>query len=180
MAQIYMILDGISSREVGLCCKTHRPVLPPLTPSLEAISGVDGSYDYGNNVYEDRTIDVDFYTYAPTFEAFRYSIRDIAKWLSRKGRIVFTDEPDKYYIGRVYVSPMLDQSVISAGRFTASFLCEPFAYGAADSFGKTDNLTMELPVDYKGTHSACCKIIIRNTGTTPIINPKITHFMKTD
>lgn len=180
MAEIYMSLAGISCKELGLHCKTHRPVLPDLSESLLEVSGRDGSYDYGNNSYRNRTISVDFYISRENFKSFRLDIRRIAAWLRRKGEIRFSDEPDKYYYGRCYQSPMLEQAFSSSGTFSVSFLCEPFAYGTGISEGKAGISPVNLPLSYPGTYPSCCKIIIRNTGTTPISNIRIQHNIESD
>lgn len=178
MSEIYMTLDGVSCKELGLHCKTERPVLPELEESLIEVSGRDGSYDYQNNTYKDRLLTVDFFILRNNFESFRLNIRDVAAWLRRKGRITFSDEPDKYYIGRCYQSPPLEQVGAPAGRFSAVFTCEPFAYAAAVTEQASGTAAVTVPLDYPGTYKTPCKIIIRNIGTTDITNIDLTHIFR--
>ena len=172
---------GVSCRELGLHCKTHRPVLPELSESLIEVSGRDGAYDYGNNNYRNRLVTVDFFI-SPRqgFENFRLDVRRVAAWLRRKGEIRFSDEPDKYYVGRCYQSPDLEQATSPAGSFSAQFVCEPFAYGAAMTQELVSDTPATIPIDYPGTYPACTTIIIRNAGSTPVQGIRIRHNIESD
>lgn len=164
-----MTLDGVSSKEVGLNVKTHRAVLPSRHESTFEVSGRPGFYDYGNNPYIDRLITVDFFVKDTTFPTFREHILAVADWLSKKGRITFSDDPPgRYYEGAVYDQIDLEQAIVPSGRFSATFKCQPFQYGQAQEFETIGNTPVVVPIDYQGTHSNCCRIIIRNTGSTSI------------
>lgn len=170
----------MSCKSLGLYCKTHRPVLPELSESLLDVSGKHGSYDYNNNTYRDRLITVDFFVSRNNFKDFRLDIRKVAAWLRRKGEIRFSDEPDKYYFGRCYQSPDLEQITTPVGLFSAVFVCEPFAYGQTISQNQTGAIPVTLPVDYPGTFPACTTIIVRNIGSTPIKGIRIRHNIESD
>jgi len=180
MSEIHMSLAGVSCQTLGLHCKTHRPILPELNDSLVSVSGRDGSYDYQNNTYQDRLITVDFFISRTNFTEFRLDIRKVAAWLRRRGEIRFSDEPDKYYFGRCYQSPMLEQAGAPFGTFSATFLCEPFAYGAAQNESVTGSTPVALPIHYEGMYPTCCRIIIRNTGNTIMNGLRIRHSIRTD
>lgn len=180
LSEITMTLAGISCRELGLHCKTHRPVLPELSESLLEVSGRHGSYDYNNNTYRDRMVTVDFFIKRNDFPNFRLGLRKVAAWLRRKGEIRFSDEPDKYYIGRCYQAPDLEQIVTPTGLFSAVFICEPFAYGQTITQSQTGAIPVTVPISYPGSFQACTTIIVRNTGTMPIHGIRIRHNMETD
>ena len=58
-------------------------------------------YDYGAKNYEERLITI---ICILTKKLTRAETREIAYWLSRKGRLTLWDEPDKYYIAEIYDS----------------------------------------------------------------------------
>ena len=178
MSEIYMKLDGVSSKDVGLHVKTHRTVLPEMSESAIDVMGRDGFYDYENNNYKNRLIEVDFFVVQRNFVDFRKQIRSIALWLSQKGEIWFSDEPDKVYIGRTYDAPALDQIGSPHGRFSASFKCQPFAYGEAKSDEVISQPVVTVPIEYPGTAHSCCKLIIKNVGDNPLNTITITHIAK--
>jgi len=170
-----MILDGVSSKEVGLHIKTHRTVSAERQQSLFEAAGRDGFYDYNNNPYTNRLLEVDFFVMKNNFPDLREQVRQVSTWLKRKGSIHFSDDPGgMYYEGAMYQSPVLEQSLTSSGRFSATFLCQPFLYGQAEQFEVIGLPSVSVPVAYAGTHDACCQIIVRNIGNVPVDNVKIT------
>lgn len=85
------------------------------------------------------------------------NIRQIFSWLSGKGKLIFSDEPDKYY-------NVLSDDIISLQRiddriqsFEIKFVCEPFAYSVSNPFVSTpmgmddDTLTGTMTVINNGT-----------------------------
>jgi len=67
--------------------------------------------------------------------------REIAKWLysSNWGKLILWDEPDKYYLARIYNESNLD-SFINLGEAILEFECQPFAYQIIDT---DDDLSWE-------------------------------------
>lgn len=172
---ITMSIAGVSSANVGLYVKTHRSVIAEATPNILEVSGRDGFYDFGDNTYKARYTDVDFFLQDKSFPDLWDHVRKVAAWLARKGEIRFSDEPDKYYIGRTYSAPVLEQKLTPSGRFSATFLTQPFAYGPSQSDEASGVGSVHVPINYPGTTPSCCLIIIRNDGDTPISNIQITH-----
>ena len=169
ISEIYMTLDGVPSKEVGLHVKTHRAVFPARYESIFEVSGRDGYYDYDNNPYIDRIITVDFFVKDNAFPTFREHIRAVADWLSKKGKITFSDDPPgRYYEGATYGQVDLDQAIVPSGRFSASFKCQPFQYGRAQEFESIGSTPVMVPIDYEGSQGNGCRIIIQNTGSTSI------------
>ena len=144
-------------------------LFPDLRPRKVTNPLRHGSYDYGAKYYNERPIPVGCVTdWKPT----RADARELAYVLSRKSSIRFWHEPDKFYIGRVYEGPTLEELRNVGHKFTLNFILEPFAYGDIVT-GEFEG-TMLHP-DYKGTAPAPTVITIRNVGTTPITGIQITQ-----
>lgn len=86
----------------------------------------------------------------------REELRELAFVLSSKGRIALWDEPDKYYIGRIYKPVDLNYLFMAGHTFTLSFLCEPFAYGG------TYDGALPRRIQYPGTARTPARISITN------------------
>lgn len=145
-------------------------LLPSLRPRKVTIPLRDGAYDFGAKYYNER--DGVQITCVTTRVITRDETREIAYTLSKKAPIRFWTEPDKYYIGRVYQAPTLEQLRNIGNRFPLVFVCEPFAYG--DTYTTAfDGLT--LPVEYKGTAPTPTYIQITNNGTAAAVNIRISQ-----
>ena len=85
------------------------------------------------------------------------NIRNIFSWLLGRGKLIFSDEPDKYY-------NVISDDVISIQRiddriqsFEIKFICEPFAYSVTNPFVSTpmgmddDTLTGSMTIINNGT-----------------------------
>jgi predicted phage tail component-like protein len=121
-----------------------RPILPTLRPRKMTIPGKDGAWDFGNNTYDEQIVRV-VCTMLRPFK-IQDQIRDIARWLSQKGDIVFSDEPDKYYTGRIY-SEITQVITGSQGQFVIPFMCDPHAYAPQDAYNEVlvwdDNFALD-------------------------------------
>ena len=103
---------------------------PALRPRKISIPYRDGSYDFGAQYYDERVITIDCATAAL---ASRAAARAFAG-AGGQGRIAGAGtEPDKYYIGRIYDPADIERMAQGAIRFSLSFVCEPFAYGAQNA-----------------------------------------------
>lgn len=154
----------------------NRSVLPSLRKNEFTIPGRHGTIDYGLNTYEKRNIPVKINVAENvTFEELRDTVRDIAKWLSGKGLLIFDDEPDKAYQASVYEPVDADQLLecLPYDSFTVTFECQPFAesleYRQVNIPSITDN-AHEIEVNVSGTAETCCIITIKNNGTSNINN----------
>lgn len=147
-------------------------LIPGLRSRKVTIPLRHGAYDYGAHYYEERAIRIECVT---TRALTRADAREVAYALSKKAEIRFWTEPDKYYIGRVYQTPSLEQLRNVGVQFQMTFICEPFAYGQT----KTDQFTGQIYVpEYIGTASAPTYIVITNVGDTNATNIKITQIDK--
>lgn len=149
-------------------------LLPNLRARKQTIPNRHGAYDYGAEFYDERAWQIKCVT---TRILSRADTREIAYALSKKGEIRIWNEPDKYYIGRIYQAPDLEQMRNIGNRFPLTFVSDPFAYGAT----KTESMPslVYLP-DYKGTAPTPTYIVIENTGNAAAVNIRITQTNRKD
>lgn len=84
-------------------------------------------------------------------------IHKIFAWLKGRGRLIFSDEPEKYYnvISNDVISTQYVCDRIKS--FEVKFVCEPFAYSVTDKFTNVPmmmsdkSLTGSLEIEYNGT-----------------------------
>ena len=128
-----------------------------------------GAYDFGAQYYNERNVKIQCVTHRTIT---RDESREIAYLLSKKSEIRFWTEPDKYYVGRAYEAPTLEQLRNAGNRFSLTFVCEPFAYGLT----KTDLFTrLNYTPSYQGTAPTPTYIVLRNSATSGnVTNIKIT------
>lgn len=155
---------GISLTEDGL---PKDVLMPSLRQRKITIPLRNGSYDFGAKYYEDRPISI---TCVTVKAGTRDDAREMAYILSRKNQIRFWNEPDKYYIGRIYDAPDLEVLRNVGNRFQLTFDLEPFAYGET----KTEQFTnLRFAPAYKGTAPTPTYISIHNTGASDAVNIQI-------
>lgn len=139
----------------GIRAVSHDVLLPRLRERRLVVPGRDGSWDFGARRYEDRVIRVECDTRRGLG---RGEIRELAHLLSRKGRLVLWDEPEKEYVARVYEDVALEYLGRVGHAFTLVFLCEPFAIGETvtrDGLGR---------MQYEGTAETGTRLMVRNAG----------------
>ena len=110
-------------------CKTiDRTMLPAMRKREMAIPGKHGIYDFGLNTYDKRIIPVLIQYVGATFNDLRLRARDIAAWLSQTSykELIFSDEPDKYYLAKIY-DPVGLETFFRLGKATIQFECQPHA-----------------------------------------------------
>ena len=151
----------------------HDVILPPLRSRKITIPQRHGSYDYGAKYYNERGLQLDCVTIRILA---REDVREISYLLSRKSEIRIWNEPEKYYIGRIYDSASLEQLRNTANKFVLTFVCEPFAYGET----KTEAFVQrQYFPSYAGTAASPTYIVIRNSATSGnVSNIKITQIDK--
>lgn len=140
--------------------KRHRLLKPPLRERKIIIPERSGAYDFGAKYYDEITLLVECDTIRKLSEADK---REAAYLLSAKNKITFWDEPDKYYIGRIYDAAEIEKVGGIGTYFPLTFVCDPFAYGRT--------VNAEIPSsgifrpDYAGTAETPTRIEIHNTGS---------------
>jgi len=106
----------------------NRPILPALRKRELIVPGRHGTYDFGNNTYDNRSISVLLQYVGKSFNDLRIRARDIAAWLSSLAyaALTFDDETDKYYLAKCYDALELE-TLFRSGAATVQFECQPFA-----------------------------------------------------
>ena len=132
----------------------------------------NGAYDYGAHYYDERPFGL---TCVTVKAGTRDDAREMAYILAKKSQLRLWNEPDKYYIGRVYQAPDLDCLRKVGNRFTLNFILEPFAYGETVNENFTN---LKYVPSYQGTADTPTYIVIRNTGSGNIVNIQITQSIK--
>ena len=97
--------------------------------------------------------------------------------LSKKSQLRLWNEPDKYYVGRIYQAPDLECLRKVGNRFTLNFMLEPFAYRNTITQPFTNRLYIP---EYEGTADTPTYIVIRNIGTGNAVNLQITQSIKVE
>ena len=148
-----------------------RTLLPAKTQAAYMIPGRDGTYDSSDFDYQNRiiTVQIAFFGSGNDMESLRKKVRDIAKWLSGQGNLIFDDEPDKAYTAKVTNGISLSQ-IVRQGQATVSFDCQPFAESIEyQTVTKTITATTDdMAVSVSGTQDSYGIITIKNEGTTNI------------
>lgn len=132
----------------------------------------NGAYDYGAKYYDERPFTLNCVTVKA---GTRDDAREMAYILSKKSQLRLWNEPDKYYIGRIYQAPDLECLRKIGNRFTLNFMLEPFAYRNTI----TEAFTGQIYVpNYHGTADTPTYIVITNIGSGNAVNIQITQSIK--
>ncbi len=160
-------------KEYGIVMGTPRDCLmPALRERKVEIPNRDGKYDYGANTYEERIVEV---RATSSRDLTRQELRELAYILSKKSRFCFWDEPEKYYIGRIYDATALERVTVARASVVLSFTCEPFAYGATVTQPIAAGLNR---IEYKGTARTPTLIVLKNNSKTTAQNVRITAIFR--
>lgn len=147
----------------GIRCISSDVLQPKPRVRKVSVPGRDGTHDFGARNYDERQLRLSCDSMAALT---RHQIRELSYLLARKGRIVLWDEPDKYYLGRLYDDAQLKYIGLIGHEFTLTFTCDPFAYGATVDRAMPEKF---VGVDqYQGTASTSTRIALTNTGTAVI------------
>lgn len=165
MLKYSFTFGGVDMREkYGVWVVAEDTFLPKLREHKVTVPGRSGAYDYGSDEYDERELVLECDTRTGKT---RQELREIAYLLSKKNRIALWREPDKYYIGRLYEDPELEDLGEVVYKFKLKFTCEPFAYGE----------TVQAPaasVAYDGTAKTPTRLEITNIGSTDAVGITIT------
>lgn len=165
----FTFIDKNSLDDFGIKVVASDSFLPQKRERKIAIPGVSGMYDYGAKNYEERLITI---ICILTKKLTRAETREIAYWLSRKGRLTLWDEPDKYYIAEIYDSVDIETMPKEVMReFEVKFIAEPFAYKDVGYIDLTGTVTK---INYNGTAETPCLLVLKNESPYPIKLSSIT------
>lgn len=164
---------GKNSSDFGLLAKGYDFLLPEKRQQKINIPFRHGAYDFGGDYYNERNLRVRCVWVG---KKTRNDIRDISFWLSSKGKIIFPEEPDKYYIGELYDSNELimhysySNYTTTDGEFELNFICEPFAYKTINPINLKSGINY---IKYDGTVQAPTLIILKNNNDYAVENVQI-------
>ena len=171
-------LGGRTASELGLelLQGTQRRILPDTRDIVLTIPGRPGAYDFGAE-FGVRLFELECLLHgAATSEQLQALIRNLASHLigadgkPRTLKLVFDDEPNKYYNVRFAGSLPIEQ-IASTGRFTLPLVAyNPHAYALEDTTKHvviTDSPT-SMTIDKVGNAPARPRIRLVNTGATAI------------
>lgn len=172
--------NNTHSSDHGVGAKSiDRSLLPSKRRSQFVIPGRDGTVDFEANKYNNRQIAIELgFVNNINHNELRNSAREVAKWLSGQGMLIFDDEPEKAYQAKTYDYIGIEQiQGLPAGRSTIVFECQPFAESLEYNQVNQDvnAIPTELELEVKGTAETPCIITIKNIGTTTIQNISITR-----
>lgn len=176
---ISFTFNGRNSKDFGVyALALDRTLLPELNNYNITIPGKDGVYEVDTQTYKNRIIPVQLGLLGNyTEEELRTKSREVAYWLSQKGNLIFDDEPDKYYYGRIYNAVNFVQygsnDYLSEGFNSATcdinFDLHPMAQSVPlYKISGIGNRNVSLTVNSSGNKETCGKIVIKNTGSTNI------------
>lgn len=169
--------NGIHSSRFNIYCNpSSRTLLPEKRRALISVPGRSGNYSQEDGAYNDRSeVFICTYTRQPGTD-IHLQAREIAEWLSEKGRLYFDNEPDKYYNAYFTGAPPLAKH-LSYGEFELTFTYSPpFAIGAEQAESKVITAAEDtITIRSRGTAPTPCRIIIVNRGTSTIANLRIEY-----
>jgi predicted phage tail component-like protein len=167
---------GEHSSDYGLVCKSiNRTLKSPARYDPITIPNRHGQIDIKEKViYDNRVIKMQITLMENNLSKLRLKAREVAFWLSQRGRLEFDDEPGVFYEAACYEQIDIDM-LVNIGSSDVSFICSPFAFKEAVSF---DIKNGENPIVYSGTAETPVKIILENISSVPITNIRITQIKK--
>lgn len=152
--------NGIHSRTYDIVAKTvNRPILPVLRKRELIIPGRHGTYDFNDNTFDKRIIEVELRYVGTNFNELRTRARTIASWLNAydgSKNLIFDDETDKWYTAKIYSEIGLS-NLFRLGEATIIFECEPFAYATLQQY--------DVDRDYDDGHDYNDDLIYPNQRT---------------
>lgn len=159
--------------DYGIYATVSDPIFPSKRSRKVEIPDLHGAIDFGTIAYNERNIPVRCWL---VNEMTRAQFRSVALWLSGKGQLVFSDEPDKYYNAEIFTMPNIDIATLNRMKyFDLMFVTEPFAYGENINVSVQNGLNIP---NYEGTAETPVIFIIKNDGEEPIVNLQISFFDK--
>lgn len=172
MTEAWFKFKGIDSRDMGVWLK-QMPLryMPGRNITRKRVSGMDGSFIYGDNTFNDVKVQIECDVRDET------KIADVAAWLTGKGELVFSDEPNLAYdasiekeYSRASITPRL-----TGQRFTVMWTCHPFRRMIPEA--NPIALTTADTINNPGTIYSLPKITITGNGDFSLSINTQTMFM---
>lgn len=158
---------GVHSSAVGLFADTPtRTIKPALRTNLYVVPGRSGTLDYGGDTYDSIDISCKLAYRADTPSDMRSQQRAVAEFLSASGPLIFDDEPDKQYVGKIIDAVSMDE-VVRTGTVEVTWRCQPYAESV--DYRQLTFAAQALPIDISpdlwGTQDTPCIIRINTAGS---------------
>ena len=150
-----------------LAAKIRRRLIPKKRSRKVVVPEKSGAIDFGSDDYDESEVEIKCITLRVLTGD---EIRQLAYDLSGKGEIRTFLEPDRYYVGELFDTSVVDYIGTVGNRFSLPFICEPFAHGEQ----VTENFTNNSRLQYNGTAKTPARIIIKNTSGHTIEGLNIT------
>lgn len=125
----YIGFNNKTTKDLGISV-VKRPNIP--IPERNVISkdipGRNGSVTIDYKTYKDIIISVSLNFISK--ENFNAKVLNISEWLLdiKDNKLIFSDNPDFYYKVKKIEFKNIERSLKKLGRFTVSFVCDPFKY----------------------------------------------------
>lgn len=155
----YIVLNGVNSQTIpGLIISKLPPISKPLQRTLvETVDGRDG----------DIITPLGFAAYDKSLEiglSYEYNIDDIIEFFNSSGKVVFSNEPDKYYYYAIY-NQIDFEKLIRFKTATVTLHVQPFKYSDLES-ERVFSLTMGEPetISVRNIGNIYSKPILKITG----------------
>lgn len=156
----YIILNDRSSEEIpGLLIQELPPISKPLLRNqIEEIDGRDGDIvmPLGYAAY-DKDVSVGLYG--------KFDVDDVIEYFNSEGKVVFSNEPDKYY--KYQILNQIDfERLVRFRTATVTFHVQPFKFAnneKAKTYTSFDNNS--ITVRNNGNYYSRPKITVFGTGT---------------
>lgn len=156
----YIILNDRSSEEIpGLLIQELPPISKPLLRNqIEEIDGRDGDIvmPLGYAAY-DKEVSIGLYG--------KFDVDDVIEYFNSEGKVVFSNEPDKYY--KYQVLNQIDfERLVRFRTATVTFHVQPFKFAnneKAKTYTSFDNNS--ITVRNNGNYYSRPKITVFGTGT---------------
>ena len=166
---------GVHSSAVGLFADTPtRTIKPALRTNLYVVPGRSGTLDYGGDTYDSIDVFCKLAYRADTPSDMRSKQRAVAEFLAASGPLIFDDEPDKQYVGKI-IDDVSMEEVVRTGTVEVTWRCQPYAESL--DYIQISELQRSLPAnitpDIHGTQDSPC--IIRIHADTDISKLIITR-----
>lgn len=165
--------NGKHSSDFGIIVTSRNiPMISEARTDTEKIPQKDGSYDFSDGTYGDKTIEIECEFMSEEVNQFRSKARQIASWLitRNKARLIFDDESDIYYNVRI-INQIDVEQIASIGIFMIQFKSDPFAYSNVQQT-KQEILNTSSPatveIETKSTVNTPPLTIIKHNGNTAI------------
>lgn len=156
----YIVLNGVDSRSIKGLLISELPSIskPGIRVQQETIDGRDGDLitPLGYNSY-DKVVKIGL--------TYEYSIDDIIEYFNGSGKVVFSNEPDKYYNYAIY-NQIDFERLIRFKTAEVTLHVEPFKY--SDSENEQEFTTFPLEIRNNGNYFSRPTLTITGLGVVKV------------